>query len=95
MRLKVVALGVEVGKMESLAKNRVGWLEAGGGGHLGKAGNRRKNQTTVQIVCGSLQVKMFYLLPNQTSVVAGVKKLLFMGKHFLDQSFWPRMVPLG
>ena len=40
MRLKVVALGVEVGKMESLAKNRVGWLEAGGGGHLGKAGNR-------------------------------------------------------
>ena len=53
MRLKVVALGVKVGKMESLAKNRVGWLEAGGGGHLGKAGNRGKNQTTVQIVSGS------------------------------------------
>ena len=42
MRLKVVAFGVKVGKMESLAKNRVGWLEVGGGGHLGKAGNRRK-----------------------------------------------------
>ena len=42
MRLTVVAFGVKVGKMESLAKNRVGWLEAGGGGHLGKAGNRRK-----------------------------------------------------
>ena len=42
MRLKVVAFGVKVGKMESLAKNRVGWLEAGDGGHLGKAGNGRK-----------------------------------------------------
>ena len=57
MRLKVVAFGVKVGKMESLAKNRVGWLEAGGGGHLGKAGNRGKKSDHCADCEWFLQVK--------------------------------------